>query len=62
MNKDQVKGRVTEAAGKIKEAFGKMTGNRQTQVAGIVKKDIGKMQAVYGDVKADIEADIKKAE
>jgi uncharacterized protein YjbJ (UPF0337 family) len=54
MNKDQVKGRVTEAAGKVKEAFG----NRQTQVAGTLKKDIGKTQAAYGDVKADI----KKAE
>uniref|UniRef100_UPI003F490B8E CsbD family protein n=1 Tax=Cupriavidus taiwanensis TaxID=164546 RepID=UPI003F490B8E len=54
MNKDQVKGRVTEAAGKIKEAFGKMTGNRRTQVAGTLKKDIGKTQAAYGNVKADI--------
>lgn len=58
MNRDQVKGRVTAAAGKVKEAFGKMTGNRQRQVAGILKKDIGKTQAAYGDVKADI----KKAE
>ncbi|KWR91334.1 CsbD family protein [Cupriavidus sp. IDO] len=58
MNKDQVKGRVTEAAGKVKEAFGKMTGNKQTQVAGTLKKDLGKTQAAYGDVKADI----KKAE
>lgn len=58
MNKDQVKGRVTEASGKIKEAFGKMIGNKQTQVAGTLKKDLGKTQAAYGDVKADI----KKAE
>ncbi|WER50461.1 CsbD family protein [Cupriavidus sp. WKF15] len=58
MNKDQVKGRVTEASGKIKEAFGKMTGNKQTQVAGTLKKDLGKTQAAYGDVKEDI----KKAE
>ncbi|MCY1212804.1 CsbD-like protein [compost metagenome] len=58
MNKDQMRGRVTEAAGKVKEAFGKMTGNKQTQVAGTLKKDIGKTQAAYGDVKADI----KKAE
>ncbi|MGO4304406.1 CsbD family protein [Cupriavidus sp. RAF12] len=32
MNKDQVQGRVTEAAGKVKEAFGKMTGNKETQL------------------------------
>ncbi|MGO4306955.1 CsbD family protein [Cupriavidus sp. RAF12] len=54
MNKDQVKGRVTEAAGKVKETFGKMTGNKQTQAAGTLQKDTGKTQAAYGDVKADI--------
>lgn len=54
MNKDQVKGRVTQAAGKVKEVFGKATGNKQTQAAGTVQKNIGKTRAGYGDVKADI--------
>jgi len=54
MNKDQVKGRATEAAGKIKETVGKVTGNKQTEATGAVKKDAGKTQAAFGDVKADI--------
>ena len=53
INKDQVKGRVTEAQGRIKEAAGDLVGNDRLKVKGKVQKTLGKAQAKYGDVKQD---------
>jgi len=54
MNKDQVKGRVEEATGKIKEVAGKATGSTSTEVKGKAQQVAGKTQAEYGDAKEDI--------
>jgi uncharacterized protein YjbJ (UPF0337 family) len=54
MNKDQVKGRVNEAKGTIKEAAGDLVGNDRLKVKGKVQKTLGKAQAKYGDVKQDV--------
>ena len=42
MNKDQVKGRVEEAKGKLKEVVGKATGNQTTKLKGKVEQLVGK--------------------
>jgi len=54
MNKDQVKGRVEQAKGAVKEAAGKVVGNKNLETEGQVDKAGGKAQAVYGDVKEDV--------
>jgi uncharacterized protein YjbJ (UPF0337 family) len=54
MNKDQIKGRVNEAKGTIKEAAGDLVGNDRLKVKGKVQKNLGKAQAKYGDVKQDV--------
>lgn len=54
INKDQVKGRVKEAEGTIKEAAGKAVGNDRLQAKGKVQKILGKAQAAFGDVKQDL--------
>ena len=51
MNRDQVKGRVKEAKGRLEEVVGKATGNETTKVKGRVKQVVGKTQALYGDAK-----------
>jgi uncharacterized protein YjbJ (UPF0337 family) len=51
MNKDQVKGRITEAKGKIKEVAGKVVGNETLQAKGKAQKVLGEAQAKLGDVK-----------
>jgi len=61
MNKDQVKGRVNEAKGKIKEAAGGLVGNERLKAKGKVQKTLGKAQAKYGDVKQDVKDAIKGA-
>ncbi len=59
MNKDQIKGRVKEAEGNIKQVAGKLVGNETLEAKGNVQKIIGKAQAKFGDVKKDIK-DSKK--
>lgn len=57
MNKDQVKGRVTKAEGKVKEVAGKAVGNKTLEVKGKAKKAAGTAQAAYGDLKSDLKKD-----
>jgi uncharacterized protein YjbJ (UPF0337 family) len=57
-NKDQVKGRVEEAKGKVKKMTGKAVGNREQEQKGRVQEAGGKIQAGYGDLKEDIKDSI----
>jgi uncharacterized protein YjbJ (UPF0337 family) len=61
INKDQVKGRVEEAEGKIKEIAGKFTGNETLELKGKVQKGQGEAQAAFGDLKKNVEDAVKKA-
>lgn len=51
MNKDQVKGKVTDIAGKAQEKLGEMTGSKEQQAKGMAKQVKGKVQEGVGDVK-----------
>jgi uncharacterized protein YjbJ (UPF0337 family) len=51
MNKTQVKGRVKEAQGFIKEVAGKLVGNEKLEAKGKVQKILGEAQAEIGDMK-----------
>jgi uncharacterized protein YjbJ (UPF0337 family) len=59
MNKDQVKGRVKEAKGTIKEVAGKLVGNEEMEAEGKVQKVLGEAQAKFGDVKEDVKDAVK---
>jgi uncharacterized protein YjbJ (UPF0337 family) len=61
INKDQVKGRLKQAAGKLKAAAGKAVGNPTLRVKGAVESTLGKAQAAYGDVRASATAGGRKA-
>ena len=61
MNKDQFKGRVNVAHGKVKEIFGKLVGNMTLQVQGKMQKNMGKMQTIYGDFNDDVKHSINNA-
>jgi uncharacterized protein YjbJ (UPF0337 family) len=60
MNKDQVKGRVEEAKGKVKEVTGRAVGNHDLEDRGTVEKVGGAVQKNYGDLKADVKDAVKK--
>ena len=51
MNKDQVKGTVKEAAGKVQEKTGELVGSKTQQAKGMAKEVEGKAQKAAGDVK-----------
>ena len=59
MNKDQVKGRVAEVKGSVKEIAGKMVGDKHLAQKGKDQHDSGKVQAGYGDLKEDVKKIIK---
>lgn len=60
MNKDQVKGRVNETEGKVKEVVGKVVGDEKLQAKGKAQGVIGTAQAKFGDVKQEVKDSLKK--
>ncbi len=60
MNKDQVKGRIDQATGKIKEEVGDLVGNKRMEKEGQVEKHVGEGRAKVGDVKEDVKDAVKK--
>ena len=60
MNKDQVKGRVEEAKGAVKQTTGKVIGNKNLEARGTVEKAAGKTEARYGDAKEKVKGAIDK--
>ena len=51
MNKDQVKGAIKDAAGKLQEKTGEIVGSQEQQVKGMAKQVEGTAQKKMGDVK-----------
>ncbi|MDW5266839.1 MULTISPECIES: CsbD family protein [Acidobacteriaceae] len=51
MNSDQVKGAAQKAGGKVKEEFGKITGNPDTQAKGKFDQAKGQTRESVGDAK-----------
>lgn len=45
MDKDQIKGRIKEAQGKIQEVIGKILDDKEMEVKGIIQKKAGRTQA-----------------
>ena len=61
MNKNQVKGRVKEVEGMIKEVAGKLVGNEKLEQKGKVQKILGEAQAAVGDIKQDVKDAVENA-
>jgi uncharacterized protein YjbJ (UPF0337 family) len=59
-NKDQVRGRIKEAKGKINEVAGKLLGDKTLQAKGKSQNTLGKAQAKFGDVKQRVKQSSKK--
>jgi uncharacterized protein YjbJ (UPF0337 family) len=61
MNKDQVKGRVEQVKGSVKETTGKAIGKPGLEDRGALEKASGKAQANYGDAKEKVKDAIDHA-
>ena len=51
MNKDQVKGSVKEAAGKVQQKAGEILGSKEHESKGLTKKAKGTVQRKVGDAR-----------
>ncbi|MGE0239439.1 MAG: CsbD family protein [Parvibaculaceae bacterium] len=51
MDKDRIKGGTKQVKGSVKEAIGKVTGNRRTEVEGAAERAAGKVQSGVGKAK-----------
>jgi len=61
INKDQVNGRLEEAAGSVQEVLGKVVGDKALEVKGNIQKNVGAIRATLGDAKEDIAKAAKSA-
>jgi uncharacterized protein YjbJ (UPF0337 family) len=62
INKDQVDGRMKEAAGKMQEVAGRVTGNHTQEAKGAINKNLGAAQAKVGDVTEKAKGALKDAQ
>lgn len=51
MHKDTIKGAAKDAAGSVKEAVGKATGNERLEAEGVADQAAGKIQKGVGNLK-----------
>ena len=61
MNKDQVKGRIKEAAGETQEQFGKLVNSKEQVAKGHAREHAGKAQKAAGDLREQARDDAKAA-
>lgn len=54
MNKDQIKGKTKDVAGKAQEGAGKLVGSKEQQAKGLKKQVSGKIQKGVGDAKETV--------
>ena len=59
INQDQVKGHAQTAIGTVKEAAGKIIGNKELEVKGNVQKNVGHVQTSIGEAKSSIDKALK---
>jgi uncharacterized protein YjbJ (UPF0337 family) len=55
MNKDQLRGRFEELKGGVKEATGKLVGDKTLETKGNLQKKVGEIQETLGDLEESIE-------
>ena len=60
MNKDQVKGKIKEAAGEVQQRTGRALGDSEQEAKGGGREVEGKVQKKVGDVKQAVKDIVKK--
>jgi len=57
MDLDRIEGAGHEVKGAVKEAAGKVTGDKKTEIKGKVEKNVGTVQREVGEVKDELRDD-----
>lgn len=61
MNRDQAKGRMREAGGKLQYKAGKATGSLKQQVKGAIRMGAGKLQKNAGDAASQAKGEARRS-
>jgi uncharacterized protein YjbJ (UPF0337 family) len=61
MNKDQVRGKIENIKGRVKEAVGALTGNKKTESEGAAERVKGAVQKKMGDLKHEVAREVEKS-
>ncbi len=59
--KQQVSGKGQNVKGRVKEAFGAVTGNKQTEAEGVADRIAGAAREKVGEIKRDLKSPDRKA-
>lgn len=59
MSEDKISAKLEQLSGSVKEDFGKLTGDKEIEVEGIVEKGIGKAKELVEDTKDSIEGAVQ---
>ncbi len=62
MNKDEVKGKAKDVAGRVQRQAGEWTGSSETQAKGAAKQVEGKVQNAWGKAKDAVKNNNKRNE
>lgn len=60
MDKDRIRGAGNEVKGTVKQAVGKVIGNKQTELEGAAEKTLGKVQGEIGKAKDTVRDTFRK--
>jgi uncharacterized protein YjbJ (UPF0337 family) len=60
MDKDRIQGAGKQVKGTVKQAIGKVTGNKQTEVEGAAEKMVGNVQSKIGQAKDTVRGTFRK--
>lgn len=60
MNKDEFKGKVENVKGRVKEAAGALSGNKEVQAEGMIDRAKGAVREKVGEIKGDVKRDVKR--
>jgi uncharacterized protein YjbJ (UPF0337 family) len=60
MDSDRIQGAGKQVKGTVKQAIGKVTGNKQTEVEGAAEKMVGKVQGKVGKAKDTVRDTFRK--
>lgn len=58
MNRDRIDGTGRQVAGALKEAVGRLVGNRRLEVEGAAEKNAGKLQGTVGKAEDKVRASL----
>ncbi|BCP57114.1 CsbD family protein [Streptococcus suis] len=59
MSEDKLSAKLDQLSGSVKEGLGKLTGDKEIEVEGIVEKGIGKAKELVEDAKDSIEGAVQ---